>query len=69
MNYSYIISGTCNAYPIKSKYFKNSAKALKYLDKLLVNYNLQVEDIYNIDDITTTYVANNYTRFSITKIA
>ena len=69
MSYSYMISGTINAYPIKAKCFKDYRKALKYLDKLVINSDVQIEDIFTIDDTLTTYVANNYSRFTLAKIA
>ena len=69
MSYSYMISGTINAYPIKSKCFKTYDKALRYLDKLIVNSDVQIEDIFNVNECLTTYVANNYSRFNLTKIA
>ena len=69
MNRSYKLSGTLNAYPIKAKYFKDTNKALKYLDKILTDYNVQIEDVFTTEGVMTTYVANNYSRFTLTKIA
>ncbi|MCR5647064.1 MAG: hypothetical protein K6F81_02145 [Acholeplasmatales bacterium] len=69
MSYSYKISGSINAYPIKDKYFRNARKAMKYLDKLATINNLQVEDVYVTDGIMTTFVVNNYSRFILTKLA
>lgn len=69
MNSSYIISGTFNAYPIKAKYFKNETKALKYLDKLVTSLDVQIEEIFDSSDISKTYVANNYSRFTLTRLA
>ena len=68
MKNSYVLAGTINSYPVKTKYFKNSNKALNYLEKLLDEYNVQIEDIYNTGDEMTTYVANNYSRFILTKL-
>ena len=69
MNRSYLLAGTINSYPVKTKYFRNSNKALKYLEKLLDEYNVQIENVYSSkDDVMTTYVANNYSRFMLTKL-
>ena len=69
MSYSYMISGTINAHPIKAKAFKNYESALKYLDKLVTSADVQIEEIYTTEDLLTTYVANNYSRFTLAKIA
>ncbi len=69
MSYNYQLSGTINTYPIKSKYFKNSKGALKYLDKLITESDVQIEEIFETEGIVTTYVANNYSRFTLTKLA
>lgn len=69
MNYSYMLSGTINAYPIKTKCFKSYEKALKYLDKIIVNSDVEIENIFTTDNTMTTYVANNYSRFVLAKIA
>ncbi|MBQ9520843.1 MAG: hypothetical protein IJR67_05120 [Acholeplasmatales bacterium] len=65
---SYMISGTINAYPIKTKSFKNYGSALRYLDKLVFDSNIQIENIINNDKNLTTYVANNYSRVILTKL-
>lgn len=62
------VTGTFNARPIKTKCFKDSTKALRYLDRVLVDCNVEVNDIINIEDTLTTYVVNNYTRFTIAKL-
>ncbi len=62
------VSGTFNARPIKTKIFKDSNKALKYLDRVLVDCNVEVNDVINVEDTLTTYVVNNYTRFTVAKL-
>ncbi len=69
MSHNYQVSGTINAYPIKSKYFKNSKVALKYIDKLITESDVQIEEIFETEGVVTTFVANNYSRFTLTKIA
>ena len=69
MSYNYQLSGTINAHPIKSRYFKNSKGALKYLDKIITESDVQIEEIFETEGVVTTYVANNYSRFTLTKLA
>lgn len=69
MNYSYVVFGTINAYPIKEKHFKSYDKALRYLDKIILDSDLQIENIFDIENEITTYVANNYSRFTLAKLA
>ena len=66
---NYQVTGTINAYPIKTKCFKDSVHALKYLDRIVTENNLQIEEVFTTEGIMTTYVANNYSRFNLTKIA
>ena len=68
MSYSYMLSGTINAYPIKAKCFKDYDSALRYLDKIVINSELQIENVFTIEN-TSTFVANNYSRFTLAKIA
>ena len=69
MNKNYQVSGTINAYPIKTKFFKDSNKALKYLDRIVTENDLQIEEVFTTEDVMTTYVANNYSCFNLTKLA
>ena len=69
MQKSYLVTGTFNAHPVKTKAFKNSDKAFKYLDKIIEEYNIQIEEVYNVGDHTTAFVVNNYTRFTLEKMA
>ena len=64
----YRVSGTFNAYPIKAKTFKNYKSAIKYLDSLITSLDVQVEEILTIAN-TNTYVANDYSRFVIARLA
>ena len=68
MSYNYKVSGTINAYPIKSKCFKDSRVALRYIDKLITESDVQIEEIFETDGIATTFVANNYSRFTLMKV-
>ena len=69
MKNAYVLAGTVNSYPVKTKYFKDSNKALRYLERLLDEYNVQIENVYSSkDEVMTTYVANNYSRFMLTKL-
>ncbi len=63
------VSGLYNSHPIKTKYFKNQEKAIKYLDKVLTNLNVEIEEVFNQEDTLTTFVVNNYTRFMVTKLS
>ncbi len=65
---SYKVFGTINSRPIKTKYFKNSDKALRHLDKLVTDLDVQIEEVIDIEETITTFVANNYTRLSLAKI-
>jgi len=69
MQKSYLVTGTFNAHPVKTKAFKTSDKAFKYLDKIIEEYNIQIEEVYNVGANTTTFVVNNYTRFTLEKMA
>ena len=68
MTNSYKISGTINAYPIKDKFFNDNKKALRYLDNLVTDLDLQIEKVI-VNKLATTYVANDYSRFTVTKLA
>lgn len=69
MSKNYQVSGTINAYPIKTKCFKDSAQALRYLDRIVTENDLQIEEVFTTEGVMTTYVANHYSRFNLTKIA
>ncbi len=68
MSFSYIISGTINSYPIKAKAFKDYDSAYKYLEKLITNSELQIENVIT-NGRNSIYVANDYSRFTLAKIA
>ena len=68
VNNLYMVSGTYNAYPIKAKTFKSNKKAVKYLDSLITSLDVQVEEVLTSSKVNT-YIANDYSRFMITKLA
>ncbi len=68
MSYLYEIKGTFNANPIKTKHFRHYSSAIKYLDSLLTSLDVEIEEIFTSAN-SDTYVANNYSRFVLTKLA
>ncbi len=64
----YQVSGIYNKRPIKTKCFKNSLKAFKYLDKVLFDLNVEIDEVLTTEENLTTYVVDNYTRFSVEKL-
>lgn len=68
MNFLYEISGTFNANPIKTKHFKSYRNAVEYLDNLFASLNVQIEEVLSTNN-KNTYVANDYSRFTLTRLA
>ncbi len=68
MSSKYGVYGKVNARPVKSKEFKNYSSALRYIDSLIDEYNLQIEEILSSDK-ENTFIANDYSRFILAKLA
>ena len=68
MKSKYGVYGKVNARPVKSKEFKNYSSALRYLDSLINEYDVQIEEILS-NEKENTYIANDYSRFILAKLA
>ena len=67
MSNVYEIKGMYNKNSIKSKKFTSYKKALRYMDAVLNAYDVQIEEVIETED-GYTYIANDYSRFTLTTI-
>ena len=67
MNYSYELTGTLNHYNIKAKKFKSYDKAVRNLDNIIAESDMEVSYVISSED-SSTYILNDYSRLTISKI-
>ncbi len=63
----YVVNGRINSRYILEKKFETNDQALKYVDQLCSQHDLQVEEVIN-DKYENTFIIDYYNQFSIKQL-